>query len=107
MSDAWCWVQVLTGERISKHIRNAEKAKTPVMCVVGQNEVDSGTSSHLAAALLSWHAACTSAQQYHHKYTEASSGTQQGPLSSGLTPGRMQATLPSAHIMVAIRAAWR
>ena len=35
-------LQVLTGERISKHIRNAEKAKTPVMCVVGQAEVDSG-----------------------------------------------------------------
>ena len=32
----------MTGARISKHIRTAEKAKTPVMCVIGQKEADSG-----------------------------------------------------------------
>jgi threonyl-tRNA synthetase len=29
---------LLVGERIGKLIRNAEKAKTPVMCVVGEKE---------------------------------------------------------------------
>lgn len=29
---------LIAGERIGKLIRNAEKAKTPVMCVVGEKE---------------------------------------------------------------------
>lgn len=32
----------LPGERIAKMIRNAEKAKTPVMCVVGEKEKEAG-----------------------------------------------------------------
>lgn len=30
------------GARISKLVRNAEKAKTPVMCVIGKKEADAG-----------------------------------------------------------------
>ena len=33
------------GERIGKLIRNAEKAKTPVMCVVGEKEANSNQLS--------------------------------------------------------------
>ena len=33
------------GERIGKLIRNAEKAKTPVMCVVGEKEASSNQLS--------------------------------------------------------------
>ena len=33
------------GERIGKLVRNAEKAKTPVMCVVGEKEASSGQLS--------------------------------------------------------------
>ena len=36
-------VQVDSGERIAKLIRGAEKAKTPVMCVVGAREAEDGT----------------------------------------------------------------
>ena len=32
-------MRVESGERIAKLIRSAEKAKTPVMCVVGEKEV--------------------------------------------------------------------
>ena len=30
------------GARIAKMIRNAERAKTPVMCVIGKNEAENG-----------------------------------------------------------------
>jgi threonyl-tRNA synthetase len=33
------------GERINKMVRNAEKAKTPVMCVVGEKEREDGEAS--------------------------------------------------------------
>ena len=36
-------VSVESGERIAKLIRSAEKAKTPVMCVVGEKEVAEDT----------------------------------------------------------------
>ena len=36
---------VVSGERIGKLIRNAEKAKTPVMCVVGEKEACSNQLS--------------------------------------------------------------
>eukprot|EP00884_Botryococcus_braunii_P000602 jgi/Botrbrau1/10542/Bobra.7_1s0020.1 len=35
--------QIASGERINKLIRNAEKAKIPVMCVVGAKEAEGGT----------------------------------------------------------------
>lgn len=38
-------VEVCAGERIGKLIRNAEKAKTAVMCVVGAREAEAGTLS--------------------------------------------------------------
>ena len=41
----------LAGERIGKMVRNAEKAKTPVMCVVGDKERSSG---NILAATLPW-----------------------------------------------------
>ena len=41
----------LAGERIGKMVRNAEKAKTPVMCVVGDKERSSG---NIIAATLTW-----------------------------------------------------
>ena len=34
-----------TGERIGKLIRNAEKAKVPLMCVVGTKEADAASLS--------------------------------------------------------------
>jgi threonyl-tRNA synthetase len=38
-------VDIPPSASIAKLIRNAEKAKTPVMCVVGAKEVDAGTLS--------------------------------------------------------------
>lgn len=34
-------VEITSGERMGKLIRNAETSKTPVMCVVGEKERDS------------------------------------------------------------------
>jgi len=45
MRGAGIRVEVCDGERIGKLIRNAERAKTPVMCVVGEKEVESDTLS--------------------------------------------------------------
>eukprot|EP00803_Ostreobium_quekettii_P009557 evm.model.scf_85EXC.15 EVM.evm.TU.scf_85EXC.15 scf_85EXC:113633-120711(+) len=45
MRDVGIRAEVCDGERIGKLIRNAERAKTPVMCVVGEKEVESGTLS--------------------------------------------------------------
>ena len=33
---------VTAGARIAKLIRNAEKAKTPIMCVIGKKEAETG-----------------------------------------------------------------
>lgn len=41
----WQHVVWSLGERIGKLIRNAEKAKTPVMCVVGEKEACSSQLS--------------------------------------------------------------
>ncbi len=38
-------MQVEGGASIPKLVRNAQKAKTPVMCVVGQQEVDAKSLS--------------------------------------------------------------
>ncbi|KAK9817655.1 hypothetical protein WJX72_000237 [[Myrmecia] bisecta] len=43
MRGAGVRAEVISGERIAKLIRNAEKAKIPVMCVVGNNEVEANT----------------------------------------------------------------
>lgn len=42
-----CWSQLflVAGERMGKLIRGAEKAKIPVMCVVGEREAESGQLS--------------------------------------------------------------
>ena len=40
-----CQSPLPAGERIGKLIRNAEKAKTPVMCVVGEKEASSNQLS--------------------------------------------------------------
>lgn len=45
MRKAGVRVQVDGGASIPKLVRNAQKAKTPVMCVVGQQEVDNRTLS--------------------------------------------------------------
>lgn len=45
MREAGIRVQLDSGERIGKLIRNAEKAKTPVMCVVGEKEASSNQLS--------------------------------------------------------------
>ncbi|KAK9806451.1 hypothetical protein WJX73_008525 [Symbiochloris irregularis] len=45
MREAGIRVEVEHGARIAKMIRNAERAKTPVMCVVGKNEAENGTLS--------------------------------------------------------------
>ena len=48
-SDPWCTEGdkslLHAGERIGKLIRNAEKAKTPVMCVVGEKEASASQLS--------------------------------------------------------------
>ena len=36
-------VDVTSNERLAKLVRNAEKAKIPVMCVVGEQEAKDGT----------------------------------------------------------------
>ena len=38
-------VEICSGERMGKLIRNAETSKTPVMCIVGEKEVQSGSLS--------------------------------------------------------------
>lgn len=45
MREAGIRVQLDSGERIGKLIRNAEKAKTPVMCVVGEKEASNSQLS--------------------------------------------------------------
>ncbi|DBB11918.1 TPA: hypothetical protein ACH3X3_006058 [Trebouxia sp. C0006] len=45
MREAGIRVQLDSGERIGKLIRNAEKAKTPVMCVVGEKEASNNQLS--------------------------------------------------------------
>ena len=43
MREAGVRVDVTTNERLAKLVRNAEKAKVPVMCVVGEQEAADGT----------------------------------------------------------------
>jgi threonyl-tRNA synthetase len=43
MREAGVRVDITTNERLAKLVRNAEKAKVPVMCVVGEQEAADGT----------------------------------------------------------------
>ena len=43
LRDAGVRVSITSGERLAKLVRNAEKAKIPVMAVVGAEEAENGT----------------------------------------------------------------
>ena len=43
MREAGIRVDITTNERLAKLVRNAEKAKVPVMCVVGEQEAKEET----------------------------------------------------------------
>lgn len=45
MQEAGIRAEVESGARIAKLVRNAEKAKTPVMCVIGKKEAETGQLS--------------------------------------------------------------
>ena len=43
MREAGVRVDITTNERLAKLVRNAEKQKVPVMCIVGEQEAAEGT----------------------------------------------------------------